>query len=630
MCGITGIINENIEIHRMIDAIKHRGPDDYGFFTYENLSLGHRRLAIQDLSSNGHQPMFSTDDRYVLVFNGEIYNHLDIRKGLESKYTFKSSSDTETLLYAFMEYGTAVFNRLNGIFAFAVYDRHSGDLWLVRDQFGVKPLYYYNKAGSFLFGSEIKSFLPFTDLDKTLDDQSWVSYIQLLWSPGEGTPFQNVKKLEAGHYIRLNIKEPDNFQIVPYYEIPFKGAYDRRPEKQWIDLLEKQLLDAVERQLLSDVPVGAFLSGGLDSSLLVAMAREVTGGKSMQCFTIDAGMDARREGFTDDLPYAIKVADYLGVELEIVKGDIDIIKDFDKMIWHLDEPQADAAPLNVWNICKRARAMNMVVLLSGAGGDDLFSGYRRHQSLYYTNFLQWIPYPLRSWLVGIIQQCGTSVPFFRRLNKFLSLCRHKNLDDGMASLYGWLSTEETLQLFKPAIRGKVKGFQPEQILLNALKKIPEEKSNLNKMLFWDMKYFLADHNLNYTDKMSMAHGVEVRVPFLDKALVEFSTRIPPELKLKGKTTKYLLKKVGERYLPKDIVHRPKTGFGAPVREWMQHDLKPMIDQRLSTERLTEMGIFEPQAVRQLIANNASGTIDAAYPILALLAIESWVRQFKEI
>lgn len=630
MCGITGIIGHNAAnyIEQFTDAIKHRGPDDFGIYQNEWLAFGHRRLSIQDLSTLGHQPMFSADGRYCIIFNGEIYNHKEIRSTLQQTYPFQSSGDTETLLYALIEYGESILNKLNGIFAFAFYDSLSGDILMVRDQFGIKPFYYYADDHTFLFSSELKSLLHYPALDKALSYEGLFNYIYFLYSPAEKTPFEHVKKLEPGHLIRLNAHQPGQFELVKYYEIPFIGIYHKKPEDEWVDLLEAQLLKAVECQMLADVPVGAFLSGGLDSSLMVAMAKNIAGHSFKQCFTIETDHHVDNEGFTQDLPYAKLAAAHIGVDLHIVKAEIDIQQDFGTMIWHLDEPQADPAPLNVWKICQDARAMDIVVLLSGAGADDLFSGYRRHQSLYYHQYIQWLPFVLRNLLSKMVDKMGYLTPAVRRLKKFLTLNKGVNVEAGMAELFAWLQLEEVKSLFSEEHKHIIKNYDPKSVLLNSLKNIPKETALLNKMLYWDTKYFLTDHNLNYTDKMSMAHGVEVRVPYLDKELVEFSTRIPVNLKMKGATTKYLLRKVGERYLPKEIIYRPKTGFGAPVREWITGPLHQNVLMHFTPEACKQRRIFDCTAVLDLIQRNKNGEIDASYSIWALLAITNWYGQFK--
>jgi asparagine synthase (glutamine-hydrolysing) len=627
MCGITGIIHP--QAHQYIaDASKrmaHRGPDDEGVFTHKNLALAHRRLAILDLSENGHQPMISENGRYVLVFNGEIYNHLELRNSLENKYSFKSSTDTETLLHGLIEFGKDFIKQLNGIFAFVFFDTETEELLIVRDQFGVKPLYYYADNQTFAFGSEIKSFLALPDFDKEIDKESLVNYLTLLWSAGEKTPFQKVKKLLAGHYLTLNLKAPSDFQIHQHFQIPFTGEYSQKTENELIAELEKRLLKAVERQLMADVPLGFFLSGGLDSSAIVAMARKLHPNKILKCYTIKTNSDNQKtEGFSNDLQYARLVAKHLNLDLVEVESEVNIQRDFDEMIYHLDEPQADFASINVLNICKLAQKQGYKVLLGGVGGDELFSGYRRHKALAFHPYLDFMPTFIGKIISHFLPRMNANFAILRRVKKILNgLNLTKN--QRLFQYYEWIPLEVVRGLFRD--RKNVEPYSPQIFFEKLLKEIPQEKNDLNKLLFWDMKTFLPDHNLNYTDKMSMATGVEVRVPFLDIELLEFSCQIPTKLKMKGMTTKYLLKKLMEKYLPHEVIYRSKTGFGVPLRQWIKYDLDTMIQQYLNKKTIEKRGVFEYESVRNLLENNKKGKIDASYSILCLMAIESWHRQF---
>ncbi|HHH53987.1 MAG TPA: asparagine synthase (glutamine-hydrolyzing) [Bacteroidetes bacterium] len=630
MCGIIGSVSLHSSrfIEKATVAISHRGPDDTGIFVEGNLALGHQRLSILDLSAKGHQPMISENKNLVIIYNGEIYNHLELRAKIGDAYRFESHSDTETILAGYQKYGTDLFNMLNGIFAFAIYDRSKKELIVCRDQLGVKPLYFYSYNNEFIFGSEIKSFLQFPELNKELDYESLVNYLHFLYSPGEKTPFKYVKKLLPGHYLKINIENPDQRDYIKYYEIPFTGKYKESCQEGWTENIDYYLNQAVKRQLLSDVPVGFYLSGGLDSSLLVAMARKITG-KKLNTYTIDTDMTKDNiEGFANDLHYAKKVAKYLDVDLEIVKSDVDIVRDFDKMIWHLDEPQADAAPLNVLNISRQARASGDFVMIGGTGGDDLFSGYRRHRAVNMEKLFKNSPGFFMNGLKRISESLPQSNPLFRRMAKIL---KHGNLSqkERLAGYFEWLAPDINKSLFNTGIHNKISGYNPSNILLNSLNNIKNEKEILNHLLYWEMKYFLPDHNLNYTDKMSMAVGIETRVPFLDLELVELSTRIPVKYKMRGRNTKYILKKTAEKYLPKEVIYRPKTGFGAPVRKWIINDLDEMIHEYLSPKQIKERGIFDEKNIWNLIENNKSGNIDASYSVWSLLAIESWMRQFVD-
>ena len=629
MCGIAGIIHPQAQQY-IVEASRlmaHRGPDDEGIFTHKMLALAHRRLSILDLSENGHQPMISENGRYVLIFNGEIYNYQELRESLKTKYHFKSTTDSETLLYGLIEFGKDFINQLNGIFAFAFFDTETENLLIVRDQFGVKPSYYYADNQTFAFGSEIKSFLALPHFDRQIDTEALVNYVTLLWSTGDKTPFKNVKKLSAGHYLTLNLKSPQDFEIHQYYQIPFTGKYTHKTEKELIEELEKRLLKAVERQLIADVPLGFFLSGGLDSSAVVAMARKLHPDKPLKCYTIKTdNSDQEIEGFADDLKYARLVAKHLNLDLVEVETKVNIKQGFDNMIYHLDEPQADFAPINVLNICNLARKDGRKVLLGGVAGDELFSGYRRHQALIYNKYLDFIPTFLSKIILPFFRKINTNFAVGRRIKKILNGSNlHKT--QRLYQYYEWLSLDTVKGLFED--RKSIETYSPQTFFESIVQEIPHEKSDLNKLLYWDLKTFLPDHNLNYTDKMSMASGVEVRVPFLDIELLEFSCQIPPKLKMKGITTKYLLKKMMEKYLPHEVIYRSKTGFGVPLRQWIKKDLDSMIQQYLSRELIKKRGIFEIKAVEKLINDNKNGKIDASYSILCLMAIESWYQQFVD-
>jgi len=624
MCGIIGYYGKDaVKFSQTprLDFISHRGPDNQDYIKGENYFLGHTRLSIQDTTVLANQPMFSNDKSFVLIFNGEIYNHKELRKKFLSKVKFKSTGDTETLLEGLIKYGTDFINKLNGIFAFSFFNKATGDIIISKDHFGVKPLYFHLNDREVYFSSELKAICSYMRGKTSIDKAALKNYINFLWSPGEKTPFNEFKKLLPGTYLKGNIKNIKNFQTHRYYTVPFNGQYlSNESEDELIVKLENYLLKAVERQMLSDVPLGFFLSGGLDSSILVAMARKLNPEKEINCYTIRVDST---DGFTDDLSYAKKVAEYLNVNLTIVDAKTDILKSFDKVIYHLDEPQADPAPINVYNICKAARKDGIKVLIGGTAGDDILSGYRRHQALNFESIIEKIPEFLRKSIKNVSLKFNGKSSFIRRFKK-LSANIDKSKEERMMGYFSWIDDTILRDLFlEPNDYNCFSYFE------NLNKLIPKENSDLNKMLFWEINTFLTDHNLNYTDKLSMAVGVEVRVPFLDTELVRFSTNIPQYYKLQGNETKYLLKKVAEKYLPKEVIYRPKTGFGAPVREWILNDMDDLINDYLSKETITKRGIFNFDKVSDLIDFNKKGIIDASYSIWSLLAIESWMRQFYD-
>lgn len=631
MCGILGSYSKKFHFkEEHLNIISHRGPDDKGYFFENNVMLGHRRLSIVDLSINGHQPMSTIDNSYTIVFNGEIYNHIEIRNELiKEGFKFKSNSDTETLLYGYVKWGVEILKKLNGIFAFAIFDKLNSKLFIARDQFGIKPIYYYNQDGIFAFSSELKALTQIDGFNQSLRIESLFYYLQTLYAPGNMTPFSSVNKLLPGHYLivnTLNGKLEDNI----YYELKFSESNELKSEKDWVIELDQILNKAVERQLMSDVPVGFFLSGGLDSSLLVAIAKKKFKQYPIKCFTISTGEKMVNEGFSDDEFYAKKVAKYLNVDLEILPAQVFSKNLFDKMIWHLDEPQADPAPLNVYNICKGAREKGIKVLIGGAAGDDLFTGYRRHQVLLLEKYYKLIPFFLKRIFSSLILKLNSRTSFIRRLKK---LIRNIAVDkiERLAGYFMWLEEDVIFDLFEKSSQLELKkDILPMSYWQNLLNNFPSSTSDINKMLYLELSTFLPDHNLNYTDKMSMAVGVETRVPYLDFELVEFANRLPIRYKMKGKTTKYLLRKVAEKYLPMDVIYRPKTGFGAPIRTWIKEDLKYQLDLFSTDSILIKKGILNSTAVKKLIDNDNSGKIDASYTILGLLAIDSWYNQFLSL
>lgn len=628
MCGIVGYFGsfspELITYANRLQA--HRGPDDTGHFVDSavGVGLGHVRLSILDLSSLGHQPMFSDDGSVVLVFNGEIYNFRELRATLEAKgHRFRGHSDTEVLLQLYIADGEAILDRLNGIFAFALWDKKRELMFVARDPLGVKPLYYAETAQGVAFASEIKALLCLVPEAKVLDIPALHRYLSFLWCPGNGTPLRAVRKLSAGEALIVRAGKVDRRWI--WYQLPiFRGITADLEEPAALAGTVDLLRQAVHRQMVADVPVGAFLSGGLDSSAVVAFAREQV--SDIHCFTIEStgGPD---EGMTDDLPYARRVAQHLHVPLDVVRIDAGrMAADIERMVMQLDEPLADPAPLNVLYISQLAREHGIKVLLSGGAGDDLFTGYRRHMAVNYENYWRWLPKRLRSSLEHAIGGLDQRVPYFRRLSKLLNGTGLQG-DARLANYFMWAKEKQLFALYTASFRdhlGQVAACDP---MLEFLKSLPASVTSLERMLVLEQRFFLADHNLIYTDKMSMAVGVEVRVPFLDLDLVEHAARIPIGLKQRGQVGKWVLKKAMEPYLPRDVIYRPKTGFGAPLRRWMRHELRSLLGDLLSTESLKRRGLFEPAAVQSLIAQNDSGQVDAAYTLLSLLSIEIWCRAY---
>ena len=626
MCGIVGVFGGDLNsLNSANSLISHRGPDDDGIYINRtlNIGLGHRRLSILDTSSFGHQPMFSDDGKLVLVFNGEIYNYKELRSDLKRKgFVFQGKSDTEVLLKLYLSEGKKMLSKLNGIFTFAILDINSELLFLARDALGVKPLYYSTEDNVFAFASEIKALLKLIPNNKELDVESINRYLSFLWCPGDGTPLKSVKKLLPGEAII--VKNGCITDKWLWYKLPILNNTNKNLDKgRSISGVTKYLRQAVHRQMVADVPLGAFLSGGLDSSAVVAFAREVN--PDIRCFSIET-KGKQDKGFVADLPYAKRVAKHLNVSLDVVSIESHrMASDLESMIVQLDEPLADPAALNVLYISQLAREQGIKVLLSGAGGDDLFTGYRRHYALQLERYWGWLPKSVRTGLKGITKNLNTDNSINRRIVKMFNGAG-LNSEDRLINYFRWSDDSLLQSLYSPEFRQQLAGSNSNQVMQDFLEPILTSASSLDQMLALEQRFFLTDHNLNYTDKMSMAAGVETRVPFLDLDLVNFAARIPDKFKQKGSVGKWVLKKAMEPYLPKEVIYRPKTGFGAPLRTWIKHDLQELLRDVLSPDSLNKRGLFSSKAVQQLILDN-NNKIDASYTLFSLLCIEIWCRHY---
>lgn len=652
MCGFAGFQGDfSTELlARMTAAVEHRGPDGEGRSVFggdtaaTRTGLGHRRLSIIDLSDAGSEPMkfactacgSSDSHPLVLTYNGEIYNFRELRDELIGKgHSFESHTDSEILLHLYAEEGIAMLSRLNGIFAFAIYDgrenaRHGarkGDLFVARDQVGVKPFYYSSLKRGFLFASEIKSILQCPEVSRDIDPSALHRTIAYLWTPAPQTVLRDVHKLEPG--CAMIVRGGSIARHWRYYDLPYGREWLREDERQLQDRVHDAVQLAVTRQMVADVPVGAFLSGGLDSSAVVAMMRHADPGGSHQCYTI--GFDEHQmKGAPPDLPFARKVAAHLGVPLREITVNASMIDGLERMLYFLDEPQADPAPLNAMLIARAAKQDGIKVLLSGTGGDDIFSGYRRHYAQRLEHLWSWMPAGARMVMAagaGSVERSpAAGNPLLRRVAKSLA---HANLpaDERMTAYFWWGGENMRRALYSPDLTYSLAASQTADPLLESLARIPDEKDSLNRMLYLEGKHFLADHNLNYTDKMGMSEGVEVRVPLLDVDLIDLATRIPPHLKQKGSVGKYIFKKSMEAELPKSVIYRPKTGFGAPLRQWLHGELKERVDDILSPAAISSRGLFDARSVRRLVDLDRTGTLDASFTIFSLMCVELWARMF---
>lgn len=651
MCGITGFQGDfgTELLLAMTNAVAHRGPDAEGKVMLETdgqppTGLGHRRLSIIDLSAAGCQPMTigCGPAGLTLVYNGEIYNYRELRSELVATgHRFRTNTDSEVLLHLYERDGLAMLQQLNGIFAFAIHDAREsgrpagiehGALLLARDQLGVKPLYYAECTEGLLFASEIKALLCHRRLRREIDPQALHEMLAYLWTPAPRTMLKSVHKLEPGS--AMIVSRGRVRKQWSYYTLPYEGVTDERPLSELAAELSERVFTAVQRQLVADVPVGAFLSGGLDSSAVVAMMRRALPHQPITCFSIGFSDDGDLDGNPPDLPYARRVAGHLGVDLQEVIIEPAAISRLTEMVSLLDEPQADPAPLNALFIAERARAIGIPVLLSGAGGDDLFSGYRRHYALSLERWWAWLPHFIRSRVqavaVGAANGRGSdqSSVLQRRAAKMFSYAAESR-ERRLVSYFWWSTEQLRRSLYAPAFAQQVSKIDTAASLLQSLQRIPAEHDPLQRMLYLETRHFLADHNLNYTDRAGMAVGVEVRVPLLDLDLVRFAARVPASLKQRGSVGKAIFKQAMEPYLPREVIYRPKSGFGAPLRRWLRRELREQVDDTLDPATLHQRGFFDAAAVRRLVELDRSGAVDGSYTIFALMCFELWCRRFVD-
>ncbi len=632
MCGIAGFLGPwpPTILEAMAAGIRHRGPDGEGTWwnEAERIGLAHRRLAIIDCTQAAAQPMASCAGRYRVTFNGEIYNFRALAAELKARgYEFNERSDTAVLGPLYDLYGPEMLGRLNGIFAFAIWDGKERRLFAARDALGVKPFYYAETGRGLAFASELKALLPMADIDRSIDKAALYDYLLHLWSPGARTMFEGVEKLLPGHYMLA--KDGVEAEIHRWYRPPLQTLDRGRDEKPTARDAKAELLtlfdQVVADQCISDVPIGAFLSGGVDSSAIVA-SMVATGHRPAKTYCVGYdGPGLEDEGFGDDLAFARDFAATLGVPLEPIVVQPMQMADLERLVTHLEEPQADPAPLYVEAISQAARADGVKVLMSGAGGDDVFSGYRRHTA---------------AALRALAGRHGTQVGRVARLAAQLAPGPARRRLEKMGYMLEGSDEEFLMRAFEFTPRADVDGCVSGDVRRvrraaepNGLEGVLASSAGahlVDRMLLMELAGFLPDHNLNYTDKASMAAGVEVRVPFLDERLVAFAGRLAPDLKVHRGRPKWLLRQALRGRLPDAILNRKKTGFGAPVRLWVAGPMRPMIEDLFASASFRHRGLFDLGGVRKLLDDTVAGKRDGAYLILAIVMVELWLRRFQDL
>lgn len=633
MCGIAGVVGRNFPglVKQMNDTQAHRGPDGSGILEWveEGVALAHRRLAILDLSDAAAQPMTTRDGRYSIVFNGEIYNFQELKQNLTSRgHTFRSSGDTEVLLAGLREYGTGFLNRLNGIFAFGLWDSVHRTLLLGRDQLGVKPLYYAHlDDGSLLFASEIKALLRCRAVKRDVDEVALYQHLTYGYCFGSHTMIKGVSRLSPGHILEWDAQKRSS-RVQPYWTLQLKPRISADFDSEAHQLAH--LLDsATRRQMISDVPVGAFLSGGLDSSMIVTLASKYcTGG--FRSYTVGFPMaDNTVDQYGSDAPFARALARAAGVEHVEITINPKMAELLPNLVYHLDEPLADPAIISTYLVSKLAKDNGTTVLLSGQGADELFGGYARYQIMGLMPYISWLPLSLRNSLARI----ANIIPASREgaLGALMRRYRRALREIGKApgdQFFAYCANVETnlvLSVLSPDIRTRV------SMELDAF--VDREVAScfdFNNMRHHDLTNYLPNHNLLYTDKISMAVGVEVRVPFLDNDVVQAALAFPQGLLYRGWSTKAVLREAAKGMVPKDIIRRPKVGFGAPYRSWLRYELRDMWEDLTSESVVRSRGWFEHKALKNARKRGQAGLDDSYMLQWAVIVAELWGRAFLDV
>ena len=633
MCGIAGSYlwpDGGPITDRLTQTIAHRGPDGQGRYSHRagqgEVHLGHRRLSIIDLSETGAQPMAS--DGLVLTYNGELYNAPELRAELAAGgVRFRGTSDTEVLLEAWRRWGTDCLPRLRGMFAFGIFDERTGELVLARDQLGIKPLFLVRRGEGVLFASELKALAGVLGGTLRVDESALVASLLYYWVPDTRCAFREAEKLAPGSWMRFRPDgRTERGSFWSLREVAEAGAAGPELTDEELDAV---IAESTSCHLLSDVPVATFLSGGLDSSYLTALAARQQPG--IAAYTIGfRPSDAKFEAMPDDLAYARKVATQFGVDLREIEIAPNLQDMLPLMTYHLDEPIGDPAAINTYLICKAAREAGVKVMLSGMGADELFAGYRKHRANLLALRYQQAPRALRRPIEALVDRLpvATSKRGFRTVRwakRFLSFAELPE-ETAFRRSYTMYDRAELLSLLHPDLAHTVDDVLSEHTDIYADNALDD---HVNRMCLADARMFLPGLNLTYTDRSSMAASTEVRVPFVDVRVVEAAFRIPGSRKIVGQQGKAALKHAASSILPKEIIYRPKGLFSAPLRAWMSRDLAPLVREVVNEGALVTSGLLNADALRKLVAEDGSGQEDRAKHLWHVLTLEYWYRSATE-
>ena len=623
MCGIAGVVSFKDKppisdklLEQMVNTLYHRGPDEIGMDINGPAALGMRRLSIIDLSG-GSQPIYNEDKSVWTVFNGEIYNFPELRKNLIDKgHKFRTHTDTEVIVHAYEEYGFQFPRYLNGMFAIALHDRKNKKFILARDHIGIKPLFYSYSSDRIVFGSEIKAILESKLVEKNLNISALSEFLTWEYIPGEQTLFTSINKLEPGKLISIDLTNPD-CNPYEYWDIPVEASSATSfSEAEWIEKIDEQLKKSVKMQMISDVPLGAFLSGGVDSSLIVASMGEA------QTFSI---------GFDDptynELGWARKVADHLGVDHkdEIIKPDV--LDLFEHLMHFMDDPIGDFSIFPTYLVSRLARKY-VTVSLSGDGGDELFGGYETYLANHKAEQYRRIPSFIRSGLIEpVINSFNPTAKKKGIINKSKRFLEGLSYDERLSHARWRLFLGENVKsaLFSRDILPLAADNGNNHIVKLFSK--AGDRGELNRNLYVDVKSYLVDNILTKVDRMSMAVSLESRVPYLDPDLVELAFQVPEKYKTDSKSMKIILKKVAAKYVPNECIYRPKEGFSIPIKNWLNNEFSPLMEDLLSEKNISSDGIFNYETIKRLKTEHKSGIENHSHILWALIVFHDWKKRW---
>lgn len=630
MCGITGMYHfqqpTDVDAHllqRMTDVIRHRGPDAEGIYASGSIGLGQRRLSIIDLSEAGRQPMFSHDRQISIVFNGEIYNYLDYRDDLLKRgHVFHSRTDTEVIIYLYREYGEQCIKYLRGMFAFALWDAQKQQVLLAVDRLGKKPLYYYCDGKRLVFGSELKCLLEDPTVPKEINHEALYDYLLYRYIPAPKTIYRNIYKLPPAHYMlctRDGIRGPQE-----YWDISFAHVEEDKDETYFCEKLIGLLEESVKIRLMSDVPLGAFLSGGIDSSGIVAMMARVS---ETPVITTSIGFEEKE---FDETQFARMVSEQYHTDHFERIVNADALSIMNEIVWHFDEPFADSSAVPTYYVSKLSRE-KVTVALSGDAGDENFAGYNKYPiDLLENRARNMIPNALRQTVIASLARIYPQwdwLPWYLRGKFFLTSVTHSPAR-AFFRTNTFLTQLEQDALFSNDLRKTFQGYDPFNIVEHYYNKA-DTKDQLSRIQYVDMKTYLPADILVKVDRMSMANSLEVRAPLLDHVLMEFVATIPSRLKLNGNEKKYIFKKALTPYLPPDILYRKKQGFIVPLDRWFRNELKGLVEETVLSPRALQRGLFNPDELRKMWQLHQSRQRNMGSTFWTLLMLELWHRRFME-